>query len=112
MIQPSFAVIGISKEEVIFNWLQYLVKVIENYFNNTGRLFDNKKLFQEKFDDQLWQNIENFFDHLILLPLWKDRGMAATIFSGKQNYDFWKTVFRTGKTPDDASVLVNPLNFI
>ncbi len=102
----------ISKEEVIYNWLQYLIKVIENYFNNTGRLFDNKKLFQERFDDQLWQNIENFLDHLSLLPLWKDRSMAATIFAGKQNYDFWKTVFQTGKSPDGADVLAKSLNFI
>jgi hypothetical protein len=102
----------ISKEEVIYNWLQYLIKVIENYFNNTGRLFDNKKLFQERFDDQLWQNIENFLDHLSLLPLWKDRSMATTIFAGKQNYDFWKTVFQTGKSPDGADVLAKSLNFI
>lgn len=102
----------ISKEEVIYNWLQYLIKVIENYFNNTGRLFDNKKLFQERFDDQLWQNIENFLDHLSLLPLWKDRSMAATIFAGKQNYDFWKTVFQTGKSPDGADVLAKSLNFM
>lgn len=102
----------ISKEEVIYNWLQYLIKVIENYFNNTGRLFDNKKLFQDRFDDQLWQNIENFLDHLSLLPLWKDRSMATTIFAGKQNYDFWKTVFQTGKSPDGADVLAKSLNFI
>lgn len=102
----------ISKEEVIYNWLQYLIKVIENYFNNTGKLFDNEKLFQESFDDQLWQNIENFFDHLSLLPLWKDRSMAATIFAGKQNYDFWETVFQMGKSPDGAQVLAKSLNFI
>ncbi len=102
----------ISKEEVIYNWLQYLIKVIENYFNNTGRLFDNQKLFQEKFDDQLWQNIENFIVNLSLFPLWKDRSMASTIFAGKQNYDFWKMVFKTGKTPDGADVLIKPLNFI
>lgn len=102
----------ISKEEVIYNWLQYLIKVIENYFNNTGRLFDNEKLFQERFDNQLWQNIENFLDYLNLLPLWKDRSMATTIFAGKQNYDFWKTVFQTGKGTDGAVVLAKSLNFI
>ncbi len=102
----------ISKEEVIYNWLQYLIKVIENYFNNTGKLFDNKTLFQEKFDDQLWQNMENFIENLKLLALWKDRSMAATMFAGKQNYDFWKVVFQTGKSPDGADVLAKPLNFI
>ena len=70
------------------------------------------KLFQERFDDQLWQNIENFLDHLSLLPLWKDRSMSATIFAGKQNYDFWKTIFQTGKSPDEAQVLAKSLNFM
>ena len=39
----------------------------------------------EKFDDQLWVNIRNFVKNLILLPLWKDRSMASTIFAGKNN---------------------------
>lgn len=102
----------ISKEEVIYNWLEYLIKVIESYFNNMGKLFDNEKLFQEIFNDQLWHNIENFLDRLSLLPLWKDRSMASTIFAGKQNYDFWKRVFETGKSPDGAHVLAKPLNFM
>jgi hypothetical protein len=48
----------------------------------------------------------------VKLPLWKDRSMASTIFSGKNNYDFWKQVFKTGKTPDNAIVLSKPLNFV
>ncbi|MBQ6375711.1 hypothetical protein IJJ37_02170 [Candidatus Saccharibacteria bacterium] len=34
-----------------------------------------------------------------------------TVFSGKNNYEYWGTVFRTGKTPDGVDVLVGPLNF-
>jgi len=102
----------ISKEEIMINWLQYLRKVIENYFNNTGRLFDNKKIFQEKFEDQLWKNLRNFIKNLIALPLWKDKSMAPTIFSGKNNYDYWREIFETGSSPDGAKVLAKPLNFI
>ena len=102
----------ISKEEVLYNWLQYLKKAIENYFSNTGKLIDNNKIFQTPFDEQLWKNIRNFMINLKNLPLWKDRSMADTIFAGKNNYDYWKNIFETGKSPDGAQVLAKPLNFI
>lgn len=101
-----------SKEEVIYNWLQYLKKVIESYFTNTGKLYESNRLFQEPFSDVLWANIRKFVKNLSLLPLWKDKSMASTHFSGKKNYDFWKIVFETGKTPDGALVLAKPLNYI
>lgn len=102
----------ISKEEILYNWLLYLKKVIENYFANTGRLYEPNRLFQEKFPDQLWTNITRFIKNLITLPLWKDKSMASTVFSGKNNYDFWKVTFETGKTPDGVIILAKPLNYI
>lgn len=102
----------ISKEEIVYNWLLYLKKVIENYFINTGNLYEPNRLFQSRFPDQLWQNIRNFIINLKDLPLWKDKSMASTIFSGKSNYDFWKTVFETSKTSDNVPVLLKPLNFV
>lgn len=71
-----------------------------------------EKIFQTQFDDQIWVNIENFVKNLSQLPLWKDRSMASTIFSGKKNYDYWKEIFETGKSLDGVVVLANQLNFI
>ncbi len=102
----------VSKEEILYNWLQYLKKVIESYFANIGKLFDSNRLFQQPFPEQLWKNIENFIKSLILLPLWKDRGKASTLFSGKNTYDFWRTVFDVARTPDGVLVLAKPLNYI
>lgn len=102
----------ISKEEILYNWLQYLRKVVEAYFVNLGKMVNHDELFQTPFDDQLWTNIENFTQNLIQLPLWKDREMASTIFSGKKNYDYWKEIFDTGKSVDGALVLAKPLNFM
>ncbi len=102
----------ISKEEILYNWLQYLKKVITTYFSNTGKMFIEEKIFQTPFDDQLWINIDNFVKNLSQLPLWKDRSMASTIFSGKNNYDYWKEIFETGNSLDGAVVLSTPLNFI
>lgn len=101
-----------SKEEVLVNWLKYLKKVITTYFATTGKMTDDNKIFQTQFDSQLWINIENFVKNLSLLPLWKDRFMASTIFSGKQTYDYWKEILETGKSIDGVVVLVNPLNFM
>jgi hypothetical protein len=102
----------ISKEEILYNWLQYLKMVITTYFSNTGKIFVAEKIFQTPFDEQLWKNIDNFIKNLSQLPLWKDRSMASTIFSGKKNYDYWKEIFETGKSLDGALVLAKPLNFI
>jgi len=102
----------ISREEILYNWLIYLKAVIKAYFTNTGKMFDEKKVFQYQFDDQLWKNIRNFIKSLKELPLWKDKSMASTIFAGKNNYDYWKTIFETGKSLDGADVLARPLNFI
>jgi hypothetical protein len=102
----------ISKEEIMFNWIGYVKNVIVNYFSNTGKPYNNSSLFQQKFDDQLWVNLRNFIINLKMLPLWKDRGMANTTFSGKKNYDYWKTIFETGKSPDNVPVLAKPLNYV
>ena len=102
----------ISKEEVMYNWMMYLQKIIEVYFNTTGKIYDKRKLFQLEFDEQLWVNIRNFVKNLKDLPLWKDRSMASTIFAGKHDYDYWKNIFESGRSPDGAQVLTKPLNFI
>jgi hypothetical protein len=101
-----------SKEEIMYNWLGYFKYVIINYFTTNGKKYDEKSLFQQKFDDQLWVNITNFIINLKMLPLWKDRSMANTIFSGKQTYDYWKTIFENGKSIDGVPVLLKPINYV
>ncbi len=102
----------ISKEEILYNWIQYLKMVINAYFMNTGKIIPADKIFQTEFPNQLWINVENFIKNLILLPLWRDRSMANTIFAGKTNYDYWKTIFETGNSSDGAIVLAKPMNFM
>lgn len=65
----------VRKEEIIYNWLLYLRKVIENYFANTGRLYEQNRMFQEPFPDQLWKNIRNFIRNLKALPLARPEGL-------------------------------------
>ncbi len=102
----------IFKEEVMYNWIQYIERLINNYFSLTGELFDDDNLFQIKFPDQLWTNIRTFVRNLRDLPLWKDRSMSSTVFGGKQVYEYWSTVFRTGRTQDGTPVLAKPINVV
>ncbi len=98
------------KEEIMYNWVQYLKIIIKNSYIYAGILYDEENLFQQKFSEQLWDSIETFVFNFKNLPLWKDRSMASTIFGGKSNYDYWKTIFNTGKSPDGMAVLTNPVN--
>ena len=41
-----------------------------------------------------------------------NRGLSSTAFGGKQNYDFWRIVFETGKTPQGSQVLGAPLKLM
>lgn len=100
----------IFKEEIMYNWIQYLKLLIKNYFAFIGAMYNEENLFQQKIPDQLWENIRTFIVNFRDLPLWKDRSMSATIFGGKNNYDFWSTVFKTAKTPDGTQVMAFPLN--
>lgn len=98
------------KEEIMYNWIQYIKLLVKNHFAYTGAMYDDENLFQQKLPSQLWENIKTFLENLRNLPVWKDRSMSATIFGGKNNYDFWKVTFSSGKTPDGTPVLAVPLN--
>lgn len=98
------------KEEIMYNWIQYIKLLVKNHFAYTGAMYDDENLFQQKLPSQLWENIKTFLENLRNLPIWKDRSMSATIFGGKNNYDFWKVTFSSGKTPDGTPVLAVPLN--
>ncbi len=100
----------IFKEEIMYNWIQYIEQLIKTFFSMTGELYDDQNLFQMKFPDQLWTNIRTFVINLRDLPLWKNRSMSSTVFGGKQVYDYWKKAFGTGSTPDGIMVLSKPLN--
>ena len=100
------------KEEVMYNWVQYLKLLVNNYFATTGTMYDSENLFQQQIPEMLWKNIRNFIKSLSELPVWKDRTMAATIFGGKQNYEYWRSIFTSGAAPDGKQVLAKPLNTI
>jgi hypothetical protein len=98
------------KEEIMYNWIKYIELLINNHFAYSGTMYDRENLLQQKFTENLWDNIRTFIINLRDLPIWKNRQMAATIFGGKNTYAFWDTVFSKGQTPDGIQVLSRPLN--
>lgn len=109
---PHLIAFRMSKEEVLYNWLQYIKTIIQNFFVTTGKRISEDKLFQERFPDQLWVNIRNFIVALRGLPIWLNRELSTTVFGGKQNYDYWEHIFNTGQTPSGQQVLPAGLNII
>ena len=104
--------VRMSKEEIIYNWLKYVRTIINQYFAIQGKTIAQEKLLQELFPEQLWDNISNFIKNLAGLPLWINKELSSTLFGGKQNYDYWEHIFRTGNTLDGKQVLAKELNVI
>lgn len=102
-----------SREEIMNNWLTYLLFIIKQYFLTNG-LYVEDSYFQYKFPEPLWANLKNAVINLRDLPLWINKSIASTIFSGKKPYGYWKTIFETGKEPGDngVQVLAKPLNIL
>jgi len=101
-----------SKEEIVYNWLSYVGQIARQYFIMLGKPDPEERLFQYPFPEQVWDNISKFLRNLLALPLWVNRDLSETVFGGKQNNNFWKTVFETGRTPQGMHVLTQPLNLI
>ena len=41
-----------------------------------------------------------------------DKNLSNTVFGAKQNLDFWRTIFKTGKAPNSVQVLAKPLDIM
>lgn len=104
--------VRLCREEVLYNWLRQVSQVVKNFFIMQGKPINEERLFQYRFPEPLWEVIANFVGNLKRLPVWINRDLSATVFGGKQTYDFWQTIFETGKTPGGQQVLVQPVNLM
>lgn len=102
----------IIKEEISYNWLKYVEKIIKNYFIMQGKPIQEDKLFQYKFAEPLWEIIRIFVKNFSNLPIWINKDLSTTVFGGKQNYAFWQTIFESGKTPQGVTILAEPIDLM
>lgn len=99
-----------AKEEIIHNWLRYIRQIVQSYFITTGKPIDEKKLFQYLIPDACWENIGNFIGALKRLPLWVNEDLSKSVFGGKQNNDYWQSIFESGRTPTGIDVMPTGIN--
>jgi len=102
----------LAREEILYSWLRFVRQIVQNYFITTGKPIQEERLFQYRFPEPLWDNIEAFVDSLRLLPLWVNRDLSLSVFGGKQNYEYWQTIFESGKTPQGQQVLPSGINLM
>lgn len=110
--EPHLVSYRLSKEEILWNWLRYIRQIVQNFFVTNGKPVQEQKLFQYRFPEPLWDNIGNFLDNLRSLPLWVNRDLSLSVFGGKQNYEYWQTIFESGRTPQGQQVLAEGINLI
>ena len=101
-----------SKEEIIYNWLRFIHQITKNFFLMQGKPLQEEKLFQYRFPTPLWDIIRIFIRNFSKLPIWINKDLSKTIFGGKQNYQFWQTIFETGKSQQGQVILIHPINLM
>ncbi len=102
----------ISREEIMYNWLRYIKQIISNYFSMQGKPITEEKIFQYKFPEPLFEILRIFIKNLRGLKIWVDKELSKTVFGGKQNYQYWQTVFENGITPQGMKILTEPINLM
>lgn len=102
----------LSREEIIYVWLGYTRQIVQGFFTMMGRPVDDRKLFEYQFPEPLWDRIRAYVRNLRQLPVWVNRDLSQTVFGGRQNYDYWKAIFETAKTPQGQQVLSEPINLM
>lgn len=110
--EPHLRAFRMAREEIIYNWLRYVRQIVRNYFITTGKPIDENKLFQYEIPDACWENIENFVDALMRLPLWMNKDLSLSAFGGKQNNDYWQSIFESGRTPNGSEVMASGINIM
>lgn len=109
---PHLRAYRLAREEIVYSWLRFIRQIVQNYFIMQGKPVQEEKLFHYRFPEPLWEHIQNFVVNLAKLPLWVNRDLSLSVFGGKQNYEYWQTVFESGKTPQGQPVLATGINLM
>ena len=86
-----------GREEILQAWIELALSVCQTVVISSGQLWDREKPFHRRLPEPLWISLDQFVLNFSRLPLWKSRTLAATVFGGKQNVQFWRDAFQTGE---------------
>ena len=101
-----------GREEIVRTWLKCVQQLVQQFFITTGTVVDDKRLFQYQLPEACWNNLHNFIDSLVSMPVWINHDLSSTVFGAKRNYSFWQTIFETGSTPDGTKALPRSINLM
>lgn len=103
--------VRMGKEEILHAWLVLVRDVIHFALNIQpgGTLVQPSRLFHSALPEGVWESVRRAVERIAGLPLWMNLQLSSTVFGGKQNYDYWRVVFATGRTPAGQPVLVEPI---
>jgi hypothetical protein len=110
--EPHLRAHRMAREEILYSWLRFVRQIVQNFFIMQGKPVQEERLFQYPFPESLWNNLKNFVVNLAKLPLWVNRDLSLSVFGGKQNYEYWQTVFESGKTPQRQQVLAKGIDLM
>lgn len=102
--------VRLSREEVLYNVLRYVRDMVKQFFLVQGRVIEDAELFQQRFPEQLWGLLSKLVQAIANLPVWVNKQLSGTVFGGKQDHEYWKIIFETGKDRAGQAVLAKPLN--
>lgn len=108
--EPHLRAVRLSREEVLFNVLRYVRDLVKQYFLMQGRVIEDSELFEQKFPEELWGLLSKLVHSVANLPVWVNKQLSGTVFGGKQDHDYWKIIFETGRDRAGVAVLAKPLN--
>ena len=102
--------VRISREEILYNVVRYVRELVKQYFLMRGQVVEDTELFQRKFPEELWSLTGKLIQNIANLPVWVNKHLSGTVFGGKQDHDYWKLIFETGRDRGGVQVLAKPLN--
>ena len=102
--------VRLSREEVLYNVLRYVRDLVKQYFLMQGRVIEDSELFEQKFPEELWGLLTKLMHNISNLPVWVNKQLSGSVFGGKQDHDYWKIIFETGRDRSGQAVLAKPLN--
>jgi hypothetical protein len=110
--EPHLRAFRLAKEEILYSWLRYIRQIVQHHFMALGKPIDEQRLFQYQFSTVLWTQVRAYVRSLRSLPVWVNQGLSLSVFGGKQNYEFWQTIFESGQSPQGQQILTEPLNLM
>mgnify|MGYP005859298939 CR=1 FL=1 len=102
--------VRVSREEILFNLLRYVRDLVKQYFLMQGQVIEDTELFQRRFPTEIWGLLDKLIANLASLPVWVNKPLSGTVFGGKRDHEYWKTIFETGRDRAGVQVLAKPLN--